>query len=106
MFPLSKDDDFNNTYFLDITSEVYTPGPDMALHRYGLTCNHISSTNEIIMVGGAKIKANDSCTITYRKDVEILNLDSGTIRKGEWHLVDKVHEAFDQKDQVWRQIDR
>ena len=83
MFPLSKDDDFNNTFFLDITSEVYTPGPDMSLHRYGLTCNHISSTNEIIMVGGAKIKANDSCAITYRKDVEILNLDSGTIRKGE-----------------------
>ena len=78
-----KDDDFNNTYFLDLTSEVYTPGPDMSSERYGLSCNYISSTNEIIMVGGAKIAVNGSCGITYRKEVEILSLDSGTIRNGE-----------------------
>ena len=62
---------------------MYTPGPDMSLDRYGLSCNYISSTNEIIMVGGARIAVNDSCTITYMKEVEILSLDSGTIRSGE-----------------------
>ena len=62
----------------------------MSMNRYGLSCNYISSTNEIIMVGGAKIAVNDSCTITYRKDVEILNLDSGTIRTGEMQIHEKT----------------
>ena len=35
------------------------------------------------MVGGAKIAVNGSCGITYRKEVEIFNLDSGIIRYGE-----------------------
>ena len=59
----------------------------MSSDRYGLSCNYISSTNEIIMVGGAKIAVNGSCGITYRKEVEIFNLDSGTIRNGELKML-------------------
>ena len=42
-----------------------------------------SSTNEIIIVGGVRTAVNSSCKETRRKEVDILNLDSGTIRQGD-----------------------
>ena len=81
---------------------MYTPGPDISSERYGLSCNYISSTNEIIIVGGARTPVNDSCNWYYFNDVEILSLDSGTIRSGEifkerkknWHTNNHIEKSI------------
>ena len=77
-------DNYCETYFLDLATEVYTPGPNMTLCRFGHSCDYISATNEIIIAGGSQTRVqsgNSTCSSNKMKDVEIFNLDSGIIRK-------------------------
>ena len=72
-----------DTYFLDLVTEVYTPGPNMTECRFGHSCDYIAATNEIIIAGGAQsrvLRPNNTCNNNRMKNVEIYSLDSGIIR--------------------------
>ena len=72
-----------DTYFLDLTTGVYTPGPNMTLCRFGHSCDYIAATNEIIIAGGDQSRIqrpNTTCNNNRLRDVEIFSLDSGIIR--------------------------
>ena len=73
------------TYFLDLTTKVWTPGPNMTHCRYYHTCNMIinetSNQREIVVVGGLDQQREDHCK--YIQEVEIFNLDTLQWRNGE-----------------------
>ena len=77
-------DYYADTYFLDLTSNVWTPGPTMSYRRRYFTCSLItqqSGQKEIVIVGGRDAFRDNHCQ--FQKEVEILNLDSNTLRNGE-----------------------
>ena len=74
---------YDDTYFLDLTTEVYTPGPKLQSPRFRRTCHYIKATNEIIIAGGQLEWLNDTCTNYVYKTVEIIDLDTNTIRYGK-----------------------
>ena len=73
------------TYFLDLTTKAWTPGPNMTHCRYYHTCNMIlnetSNQREIVVVGGLDQQRQDHCK--YIQEVEIFNLDTLQWRNGE-----------------------
>ena len=75
---------YADTYFLDLTSNVWTPGPTMSYKRNFPTCSLItqqSGQKEIVIVGGQDTARDNHCMI--QREVEILNLDTNTLRNGE-----------------------
>ena len=73
---------FCDTYFLDLTTEVYTAGPTLQTCRFRHTCNYIKATKEIVIVGGLN-RVNSTCFDLIHKTVEIINVDANTIRYGK-----------------------
>ena len=76
---------YNNTYFLNLTSDTWTPGPDMSFKRHFPACHLVrqqSGEKEIVIVGGRDRDLTDHCQ--FQKTVEILNLNTNTLRNGEW----------------------
>ena len=77
---------YNNTYFLNLTSDTWTPGPDMSFKRHFPACHLVrqpqSGEREIVIVGGRDRDLTDHCQ--FQKTVEILNLNTNTLRNGEW----------------------
>ena len=73
------------TYFLDLNTKAWTPGPNMSHCRYYHTCNLVrnssSGNNEIVVVGGFDQQRQDDCE--FLQYVEIFNLDSMQWRNGE-----------------------
>ena len=84
-------DIYNKTGFLNLTSQEWTDGPTMTTPRWGHTCSLVtldSGQKEIVIVGGRTSAGNDpdNCTIGSTitlRDVEILNLETNTIRPGK-----------------------
>ena len=74
---------FCDTWFLDLTDNTWTKGPDMTTCRKEHTCVLLEETNEIVMVAGAIAKTNSSCKSVYQNSVEVLDLDTNTIRSGK-----------------------
>ena len=78
------EDTYDDTYFLDLTTEQYTAGPKLQVPRFRHTCHYIKATNEIIIVGGQLEYLNATCDNEVYKSVEIIDLDTNTIRYGKW----------------------
>ena len=85
--PLSNDT-YDDTYFLDLNTEQYTAGPKMQVPRTRHTCHYVKATNEIVIVGGQNVYLNATCDDELYKSVEILDLDTNTIRYGKYVLFD------------------
>ena len=85
MSQISGNEYYNNTYFLNLTSDSWTPGPTMNFRRMYPICNLVtqqSGEREIVIVGGQDPARDNHCFI--QKEVEILNLDTNTVRNGKW----------------------
>ena len=84
---------FCDTWFLDLTENTWTKGPDMSTCRFKHTCSLLKDTNEIVIVGGSAKPTDSSCT---RKDrvrlssVEILDLKTNKFRDGKFKSQDIV----------------
>ena len=84
---------FCDTWFLDLTENTWTKGPDMSTCRFKHTCSLLKDTNEIVIVGGSAKPTDSSCT---RKDrvrlssVEILDLKTNTFRDGKFKSQDII----------------
>ena len=76
---------YDDTYFLDLATEQYTAGPKLQVPRFRHTCHYVKATNEIIIAGGQLEWLNASCTNHVFKSVEIIDLDTNTIRYGKWN---------------------
>ena len=76
---------YDDTYFLDLATEQYTAGPKLQVPRFRHTCHYVKATNEIIIAGGQLEWLNASCTNHVYKSVEIIDLDTNTIRYGKWN---------------------
>ena len=79
----SAEETYDDTYFLDLTTLNYTAGPKLLTARLRHTCHYISATNEIIVAGGQINKLNATCENLTHKTVEIIDLDTNTIRYGK-----------------------
>ena len=77
------EDTYDDTYFLDLTTEQYTAGPKLQVPRFRHSCHYIKATNEIIIVGGQLEYLNATCENEVYKSVEIIDLDTNTIRYGK-----------------------
>jgi len=77
-------DTYDDTYFLDLstTPPQYTAGPKMQVPRTRHTCHYVKATNEIVIVGGQNFYLNATCNDELYKSVEIIDLDTNTIRYG------------------------
>ena len=75
---------YDDTYFLDLTTEQYTAGPKLQVPRFRHTCHYVKATNEIIIAGGQLNWQNNTCTDLVYKSVEIIDLNTTppTIRYG------------------------
>ena len=75
---------YANTAFLDLTSNIWTPGPTLSYKRHGHSCNLVtqqSGDKEIVIVGGIDPARDQDCQV--QREVEILNLDTMTVRNGK-----------------------
>ena len=74
-----------DTYFLDLNTKAWTPGPNMIHCRFQHTCNMItnatSGQREIVVVGGFDQQRQHHCK--FIQEVEIFNLDTMQWRNGE-----------------------
>ena len=72
------------SYFLDLTTKVWTPLPNMTHCRYFHSCNLVknetSGSSEIVVVGGMDERVPDHCA--WIQPVEIFNLDTLQWRNG------------------------
>ena len=73
---------FCDTWFLDLTDNTWTQGPDMSTCRFHHTCSLLKGSNEIVIVGGSTKPANSSCSRMSLSSVEILDLGTNTFRDG------------------------
>lgn len=72
---------YAETSFLDIASNTWTPGPTLSYKRHGHSCNLVtqqSGDKEIVIVGGIDPARDQDCQV--QREVEILNLDTMTVR--------------------------
>ena len=83
-------DTYDDTYFLDLSTSPpqYTAGPKMQVPRTRHTCHYVKATNEIVIVGGQNFYLNATCNDELYKSVEIIDLDTNTIRYGKFVLFD------------------
>ena len=83
-FPLSGPEYYGETYFLDLTTDTWTPGPTLTYPRHTHTCNLVtqqSGEKEIVIVGGIDPARTGDCQV--QKEVEILSVATKTLRNGE-----------------------
>ena len=74
---------YTNTYFIDLTTNQWTPGPNMSFPRHMHTCNLItrqSGEREIVIVGGIDWQLQGRCV--WLDTVEIIDVDTKTVRNG------------------------
>ena len=79
---------YADTSFLDIAANTWTPGPTLSYKRHGHSCNLVtqqSGDKEIVIVGGIDPARDQDCQV--QREVEILNLDTMTVRNGEEMLL-------------------
>ena len=78
-------DSYCATYFLDLTTKAWTPGPNMTHCRFYHTCslinNATSGDREIVVVGGFDQQRQGDCI--FIQEVEIFNVDTMQWRNGE-----------------------
>ena len=60
----------------------------MQVPRCRHTCHYVKATNEIVIVGGQDFYVNATCEDEVLKSVEIIDLDTNTIRYGKHVLFD------------------
>ena len=77
---------FCDTWFLDLTDNTWTKGLDMTTCRKEHTCALLKETNEIVIVAGARRRTNTSCKEVYQSSVEVLDLDTNTIRSSKLQI--------------------
>ena len=74
---------FCDTWFLDLTDNTWTQGPDMTTCRHHQTCTLLEDTNEIVIIAGGTKATNTSCKTQYQNSVEVLDLSTKTFRSGK-----------------------
>ena len=74
---------YTDTYFIDLTTNQWTPGPNMSFARHMHTCNLItkqSGEREIVIVGGLDWQLQGRCA--WLNTVEIIDVDTKIVRNG------------------------
>ena len=74
---------FCDTWFLNLNDNSWTKGPDMSTCRSHHSCALLEDTNEIVIIGGNTRRVNNTCRQVYQNSVEILDLNTNTIRDGK-----------------------